>query len=62
MLAARPRTRVVLTTARPREHPEVVEALGLGAYAYLAKPLRRGAIEEILQRIEGDSGRVGRIR
>lgn len=62
MLAIRPRARVVLTSARPREHPEVVEALGVGAYAYLAKPVKRAPIEEIFQRVEGDAGRLKRLR
>lgn len=62
ILTRRPHARVVLTTSRPREHPDVAEALGLGAYAYLQKPLRRNAVEEILQRLDTDEGRVGHIR
>lgn len=62
MLEARPEARVVLTTSRPRDHPDVMEALGIGAYAYLAKPLQRHEVEEILQRIESDRGGFGRIR
>lgn len=62
ILDARPRARVVLTTARPREDPRVVESLGIGAYAFLAKPVRREALEDILLRVSTDEGRVGRIR
>lgn len=62
ILLAKPDARVVLVTALPRDHPDVLEAVSLGAYAHLEKPLRSDAVRAVLQRIEAEQGRLGRIR
>lgn len=62
MLAFQPEARIVLMTGLAREHPEVVEAVSLGAFSYLRKPVRASDIEAVLQEMEQESGRMRRIR
>lgn len=62
MLSLRPDARIALVTALPREHPDVVAAVSLGAFAHVAKPVRMEAVREILDQIDVEEGRTGRIR
>jgi DNA-binding NtrC family response regulator len=62
MLRERPEARVVLVTALPGDHPEVLAAISLGAFAHLGKPVRTDDVKRVLQTIEGEEGRLGRIR
>lgn len=62
MLSADASARIALVSSLPRDHPQIAEVLGNGAYAYLQKPVQRLAIEEIVMRVDADDGRVGRIK
>lgn len=62
MLDKRADARVIVMSSRPREHPDVVLALGVGAYAYLAKPVQHAALAAILERFALEGMRVQRIR
>lgn len=62
ILAARPDALVVITTGLPREHPDVVEAISLGAFGYLRKPVRVADVRGIVEEVASESGRIGRIR
>lgn len=62
ILTAAPRTRVVLMTSLPPEHPDVVSAMGIGAFAHLRKPVRLEAIRNLLLDVGSEEGTVGRIR
>lgn len=42
-------------TGLPREHPDVVTALSLGAFGYLRKPIRRAALLAALQELEAET-------
>ena len=52
MLRERPDTRVVLVTALPADHPDVVDALERGARTLLAKPVSRPALEGALTALQ----------
>lgn len=62
ILSLAPRTRIVLMTSLPAEHPDVVSALGLGAFAHLRKPVRLEAIRGLLLDVSEEEGATGRIR
>jgi ActR/RegA family two-component response regulator len=62
MLEERPDARIVLVTALPGEHPDVVKAVSLGAFGHLGKPIRTEAVRKILSVVEAEAGRMGRIR
>lgn len=62
ILATSPATTVVIITGLPEDDPQVVEALSLGAFACLRKPLRSADIRRVLGEMEEEAGRMGRIR
>lgn len=62
MLRARPQTRIVLVTSLPPEHPDLISAIGEGAFGHIRKPVRTEAIRVLLHEVEAESGRLGRIR
>lgn len=62
LLTRDPGARIVLMTSLPPEHPDVVTALGIGAFAHLRKPVRLEAIKNILLDVTAEEGAVGRIR
>ena len=62
MLGERPDARIVLITSLPPGHPDMIEAIGLGAVAHLPKPISNDAVRRVLDQLEAEEGRVGRIR
>ncbi len=62
ILARNPSTRVILVTGLPASDPMVVKGIRQGAFAYLPKPARTEAVRKILNEMETESGRFGRIR
>ena len=62
LLAIDPKTRVILVTGLPSSDPVVVKGIRQGAFAFLPKPARTDAIRKILNEMETESGRFGRIR
>lgn len=62
ILATRPDAKVILTTGLHREHPDVVEAISLGAFSHLRKPIRMAEVRSKLDEISGEAGRSRRIR
>lgn len=62
ILEHKPGTRVVIVTALPDLHEEVIEALSLGAFSYVRKPVRVESIRTILESIDAEEGRRARIR
>lgn len=62
MLKARPEAKIVLVTGLPPEDPEVRKAIMAGAFAHLQKPTRSEAVRKVLNELEEESGRYGRIR
>lgn len=62
ILARAPSARIVLMTSLPEEHPDVVAAMGLGAFAYVRKPVRVDAVRNILLDLTTEEGVSGRIR
>jgi len=48
----RPETRVVLTTGLPPNHPDVIEAVSLGAIGLLRKPVRPDDVRALLDTLE----------
>lgn len=52
---------VVIISGLPRDHPTIVEAMSKGAFGFLEKPLRRDAIRAVLEELEQERGRLGRI-
>lgn len=62
LLLRDPLARIVLMTSLPPEHPDVVQAMGFGAFAHLRKPVRIEAIKGLLLDYESESGALQRIR
>jgi len=62
MLGEHPDAVVVLLTALPGNHPDVTAAISLGAFAHIPKPIATDDLKRVIQRIELESGRMGRIR
>jgi CheY-like chemotaxis protein len=62
MLAQRPDARIILMTGLARESHEVVEAISLGAFGYLRKPVRTADVSDVLKDIEAEAGHLTRIR
>jgi two-component system, chemotaxis family, chemotaxis protein CheY len=62
MLAERPGTNIILVTALAQEHPDVLQALSLGAFGYLRKPVRASQIQSALHDIEDETGHLRRVR
>jgi DNA-binding NtrC family response regulator len=62
MLEIHPGAKVVLVTGLASDHPDVVQAIANGAFAYLQKPTRTETVRRILNDIETEAGRFSRIR
>lgn len=62
MLVERPEAKVILLTGLARDHPDVAKAISDGAFAYVEKPVRGEAVRKVLQTLDAESGRLGRIR
>lgn len=62
MLRERPGARVVLMTSLPADHPDVVDAIGMGAFALLHKPLRVEKVANILREVDEEDRNMQRIR
>lgn len=62
MLQLRPDAKIVLVTGLPPEDPEVRKAIMEGAFAHLQKPTRSEAVRKVLNDLDEESGRYGRIR
>lgn len=62
MLAQKPDAKIILITSLMRGDPRVLDALGQGAVGYLEKPLRRGAVTQILAELEQEARKTRRIR
>jgi len=62
LIEARPARPVVLCTVLPREDPNVVQALSLGAVAYVPQPMPPGALRETLAILEPMIGGRRRVR
>ena len=45
----------IILTGLPREHPEVVTALSLGAFGYVRKPIRRAALLDAFRELEAET-------
>lgn len=61
ILRAKPDARVVIMTGLSRDSPEVQEALMLGAFAYLEKPVRTEEVERIISQVRVEDGWMTRI-
>src|SRR5690349_19592209 len=62
LLRRDPKQTIVLCTSMPKEHPEVGEALSMGAFAYLPKPVRHEAVRHVMNEYSEERGGLRRIR
>ncbi|MEA3191096.1 MAG: two-component system, NtrC family, response regulator AtoC [Thermoplasmata archaeon] len=62
MLEIQPNARIILVTGLPANDPKVVDGVSSGAFAFLPKPARTDSIRKILNDMETEAGRFGRIR
>lgn len=62
MLKLKPQSRIVIVTAVPADDADVIRALGIGAYAHLAKPVRVEALRHLMEQIDHESADIVRIR
>lgn len=60
-LAEKPSARVVMVTGHPKDHPAVIEAVSTGAFDYIQKPVRVESIQRVIEQIDVEEGRSGRI-
>lgn len=59
MLAARPEVPIVLVSGLPADHPEIVGAVNLGAFARIEKPLRPDDVRRVLDALEPERSTTG---
>lgn len=62
MLALKPMTHIVIISGMSAEHPDIVDALSEGAFAFLRKPVRSDTLESLLRDIEKEGGHLRRVR
>lgn len=62
ILAQAPETRVIITTGLASDHADVTSVINMGAFAYLQKPIRKEAINAVLDDIDQEDNRLNRIR
>lgn len=62
MLEVRPEAKIVIITGLPASDPQVVQSIAAGAFGFIPKPARTESVRKILNDIESESGRFGRIR
>lgn len=61
MLRERPDVSIVLVTGLPSNHPDVVDAVNLGAAGCLRKPIRPDDVRAVLEALDPDERRVDYI-
>lgn len=61
ILDERPGTPIVLVSAFPQEHADVVAAISFGAFAHLQKPVRHADVKRVLEALELEGGDRARI-
>lgn len=61
MLALRPDVKLVLITAMPREDPRVRQAVGMGAYDVIEKPLRVERLRQLLALLDAEAKNLRRV-
>ena len=62
MLQTRPEAKIVIITGLPSSDAQVVQAIAAGAFGFISKPARTENVRKVLNDIEAESGRFGRIR
>lgn len=62
MLALKPMTHIVIISGLSPEHPDIVDAMSEGAFAFLRKPVRSDVLESLLRDIEKEGGHLRRVR
>ncbi len=62
MLSINPSARIIFVTGLPASDPKVVKGIQQGAFGYLGKPARTDAVRKLLNDMEAEAGRFGRIR
>ncbi|MHB8585087.1 MAG: response regulator transcription factor [Thermoplasmatota archaeon] len=63
LLQKKPETHMVVVSALPQEEEDVRQAFAIGAFAYVAKPIRGEALRRVFHDYhEEEEGRMGRIR
>ena len=61
LLRRRPERPVVVCSGLPCDHPEVVQAVSMGAFAWLAKPVAPQAVRHAVMQIKAYSGQFKSI-
>ena len=61
MLRSRPERPVILCTGLPQDHPDVVEAVSLGAFASIPKPVVPAQVRHTLMQVRAYTGRFRSI-
>lgn len=61
MLRSRPERPVVLCTSLPENHPDVVQAVSLGAFASIPKPVVPAQVRHALMQVRAYHGRFRSI-
>lgn len=62
MLALKPMTHIVVISGLSPEHPDIVDAMSEGAFAFLRKPVRSDVLESLMRDIEKEGGHLRRVR
>ncbi len=62
MAEERPDVPVVIVSGLPAGHPILVQAISLGAVAFLGKPLRADDVRRVLESLKPSDGRFGYIQ
>jgi CheY-like chemotaxis protein len=62
MLEIRPEAKIVLITGLPPSDPQVVQGIAAGAFGFIPKPARTESVRKVLNEMEAEAGRFGRIR
>lgn len=62
MLTEDPMVKIVVITGKVRSDEQAERLISMGAFAFLEKPVRRSDIERVLQEIDTEEGRGGRIK
>ena len=62
ILDAKPRTKIIVMTAMPRDDPRVRSIVGMGGYEVMEKPVKPEALARIVHAIQSGSRDVGRLR
>ena len=62
LLRRDPSASIVLCTSMPITHADVAEALSLGAFAYLPKPVRGEALRHVIDEWSSERGGLRRVK